>query len=94
FTLGANIGTCITALLAATAVSGEMAIFALQIALVHLSYNLLAVITIFGVPFLRNLPLVMAEKLAELAAVKRRIAFGYVSTVFFFLPGSLIYATS
>lgn len=94
FTLGANIGTCITALLAATAVSGEMAIFALQIALVHLSYNLLAVITIFGIPFLRNLPLVMAEKLAKLAAVKRRIAFGYVSTVFFFLPGSLIYATS
>ncbi|MDX1398793.1 MAG: Na/Pi cotransporter family protein, partial [Oceanospirillum sp.] len=83
-----------TALLAATAVSGEMAIFALQIALVHLSYNLLAVITIFCLPFLRNVPLVMAEKLAELAAVKRRIAFGYVSTVFFFLPGSLIYATS
>ncbi|MFP3345087.1 Na/Pi cotransporter family protein, partial [Halomonas sp. SIMBA_159] len=34
FTLGANIGTCITALLAATAISGDHAVFALQIALV------------------------------------------------------------
>ncbi len=40
FTLGANIGTCITALLAATAVSGEFAVFALQIALVHLTFNI------------------------------------------------------
>jgi sodium-dependent phosphate cotransporter len=39
FTLGANIGTTITALLAATAISGETAVFALQIALVHLIYN-------------------------------------------------------
>ncbi|MDF4766907.1 Na/Pi symporter, partial [Vibrio parahaemolyticus] len=42
FTLGANIGTCITALLAATAVSGEFAVFALQIALVHLVFNIMA----------------------------------------------------
>ncbi|MBY4676196.1 Na/Pi symporter [Marinobacterium arenosum] len=91
FTLGANIGTCITALLAATAVSGELAIFALQIALVHLCYNLLAVSLIFGLPLLRNLPLKMAEKLAELATRRKRIAFSYVSTVFFLIPGSLIF---
>ncbi|MBL4601443.1 MAG: Na/Pi cotransporter family protein, partial [Emcibacteraceae bacterium] len=39
FTLGANIGTTITALLAATAISGPTAVLALQIALVHLIYN-------------------------------------------------------
>ncbi|MCW8814525.1 MAG: Na/Pi symporter, partial [Chlorobium sp.] len=39
FTLGANIGTCITALLAATAITGPNAVFALQIAFVHLLYN-------------------------------------------------------
>ncbi|MGB5804212.1 MAG: Na/Pi symporter, partial [Vibrio anguillarum] len=49
FTLGANIGTCITALLAATAVSGEFAVFALQIALVHLTFNVLATVLIYGV---------------------------------------------
>lgn len=43
FTLGANIGTTITGLLAATAATGANAIFALQIALVHLSFNILAV---------------------------------------------------
>ncbi len=52
FTLGANIGTCITALLAATAVSGEFAVFALQVALVHLAFNVLSTILIYGVPFL------------------------------------------
>ncbi|MCV5342482.1 hypothetical protein OFC87_36700, partial [Escherichia coli] len=50
FTLGANIGTCITALLAATAVSGEFAVFALQIALVHLVFNIMATLFIFGIP--------------------------------------------
>jgi len=91
FTLGANIGTCITALLAATAVSGDLAIFALQIALVHLSYNVLAVLFIFANPLLRELPVKMAEGLSELAAIKKRIAFGYVATVFFVIPGSLIF---
>jgi sodium-dependent phosphate cotransporter len=57
FTLGANIGTCITALLAATAVSGDHSVFALQIALVHLCFNVLATVLIYGVPFLREIPL-------------------------------------
>ena len=56
FTLGANIGTTITALLAATAVQGDMGFFALQIALVHLLFNLSAVVVIYGVPFLRSIP--------------------------------------
>lgn len=43
FTLGANIGTCITALLAATAVSGPEALPALEIALVHFFFNFLGV---------------------------------------------------
>ena len=48
FVLGANIGTCITAMLAALAVTGENAGFALQIALVHLMYNVLGVTVIYG----------------------------------------------
>ena len=56
FTLGANIGTTITALLAATAISGAGAKLALTIALVHVLFNLFAVVLIYGVPFLRELP--------------------------------------
>ncbi|WP_245601120.1 Na/Pi symporter [Marinobacterium jannaschii] len=93
FTLGANIGTCITALLAATAVSGDAAIFALQIALVHLTYNVLAVCLIFGVPMLRNIPLTLADKLSDVAAERKSIALGYVVTVFFLVPGALIFVS-
>lgn len=94
FTLGANIGTCITALLAATAISGETAGFALQIALVHLIYNLAGVLVIFGLPFLRNLPLKAADWLANVASEKKIMALAYVLVTFFVIPCSLIGVTS
>ena len=57
FTLGANIGTCFTALLAAMAVSGDDAIFALQIAIVHLLFNIFGILVVYGIPFLREIPI-------------------------------------
>ncbi|MCV6627892.1 MAG: Na/Pi symporter [Cellvibrionaceae bacterium] len=90
FTLGANIGTCITALLAATAVSGANAIFALQVALIHLAYNILGVVVIYGIPLLREIPPRAAEKLAELAVEKKIYVAVYVVSVFFLLPVILI----
>ncbi|MFN4128807.1 MAG: Na/Pi symporter [Paracoccaceae bacterium] len=94
FMLGANIGTTITALLAATAVSGAMAVPAMQIALVHLLFNLFAVALIFGVPLLRGLPLKGAEFLAELATANKLYAAGWILGVFLILPLLLIAATS
>lgn len=90
FTLGANIGTCITALLAATAVSGANAIFALQVGLIHLTYNLLGVIVIYGTPFLRELPLRAAEGLAALAMRRKIYVALYIGLVFFVIPLVLI----
>lgn len=90
FTLGANIGTCITALLAATAVTGVNAIFAIQIALVHLLYNVLGVTVIYSIPFLRELPIKGAEKIAEIAAKNKLIALAYIAGVFFLIPLLLI----
>lgn len=94
FTLGANIGTCITALLAATAISGPAAGFALQIALVHLLYNTLAVLLIYGVPFLRNIPVVCSEWLAKLASEQKVLAICYIIFTFFIIPCSLIGVSS
>jgi len=94
FTLGANIGTCITSLLAATAISGPTAIFALQIAIVHLVYNTLGVIVIYGIKFLRELPILGAETLAAVATERKAIAVAYVLGVFFLLPGMLMGITS
>lgn len=90
FTLGSNIGTCVTALLAATAVTGANAIFALEIALVHLSFNILAVAFIYSIPFLRNIPLKAAETLAEATVKNKLFAIGYILLIFFILPLVLI----
>lgn len=90
FTLGANIGTCITALLAATAISGPNAVFALQIALVHLTYNVVGVIVIYGLPFLRWIPPRAAETLADLAVKRKLYVALYVGLVFFVIPAILI----
>lgn len=90
FCLGANIGTCVTALLAATAITGHNTSFALQIALVHLIYNTLAVITIFGIPFLREIPIKAAEWLAQIAAKQKLYALAYIFGVFFIAPSAMI----
>lgn len=90
FTLGTNIGTCITALLAATAITGSNAIFALQIALIHLLYNLIGVIVIYGIPFLKNIPLWCAETLASATVKNKWYAGAYILLVFFFVPIVLI----
>ena len=86
FTLGANIGTCITGLLAATAITGDAALPALQIALVHLSYNVLGVIVIYGIPLLRNVPIRNAQALARLARKRKSVALAYILLVFFAVP--------
>ena len=92
FTLGANIGTTVTAFLASLAGGDnpELARGALQIALVHLLFNLMGTILIYGVPFLRNIPLRGAEKLADLAVRRKSAAIAYVVGVYFVLPLSLL----
>ncbi|MGI2028670.1 Na/Pi symporter [Endozoicomonas acroporae] len=94
FTLGANIGTTITALLAATAVQGAMGFFALQIALVHLLFNVSAVLFIYIVPFLRNIPPTVARRFAQAASRKKWMVLAYVVGVFFILPAILIAITA
>ena len=92
FTLGANIGTCVTALLAATSSTGANEFFALQIALVHLLYNVLGVALFILIPFLRELPVRSSQWLGALVERNRGCAFGYIGAVFFVLPG-MVFAT-
>lgn len=93
FTLGANIGTTITALMAATAVTGVNREPALQIALAHLLFNVFAVAVVYGVPWLRRLPLRGAGWIAELGAERKGLALAYVLAVFFAVPALLTVAT-
>ena len=94
FTLGSNIGTTITALLAATAIIGTNAIYALQIALVFMLYNVFSVALVYSVPALRRLPMVGAVSIAKIADRNKLIALLYVVGVFFALPALLIYIAS
>ena len=90
FVLGANIGTTITALLAVTAISGPMADTALAIALVHLFFNVFAIAILYGIPFTRNIPIQMAETLANLAMRSKWYVVAYIAGVFFVIPLLLI----
>ena len=91
FTLGANIGTTITALLAATAITGATHAVAHQIAIAHFLYNLLGVIVIYGVPWLRGIPLAGAEWIARLGSERKWLAVAYILCVFFGVPAALVY---
>ncbi len=90
FTLGSNIGTCITALIAALGISGQAATIALQIAIIHLLFNTYGTIVIYGIPFLRNIPIHCAEWLARTSNGKKRYVFGYVFSIFFAVPTAIM----
>ncbi|MDP5291460.1 Na/Pi symporter [Oceanimonas sp. CHS3-5] len=90
FILGSNIGTTITALLAATAITGASAMVALQIALVHLLFNVMAIALIYVLPLLRSLPMHMAELLATQAQRNKGYVAAYIGGVFFALPLGLV----
>ncbi|GAB5415842.1 MAG: sodium:phosphate symporter [Congregibacter sp.] len=94
FTLGANIGTCVTALLAAITTTGEYQFFALQIALVHLFYNVFGVLVFLTVPVLRELPLLATYRLGAAVGNHRGWALAYIGLVFFALPGTAFIASS
>jgi sodium-dependent phosphate cotransporter len=89
FTLGANIGTCVTAVLAATAVTGNSEA-ALQIAFIHLTYNILGVVLIYSVPFFRYIPVNCAQWMGRKASENKMIALAYILSVFFIVPALCI----
>ena len=91
FTLGANIGTTITGLIAAFAFEGPMGTIALTAALVHLFFNLFGTAVIYGIPGIRELPLKGAQWLSHLAAERKVAAFAWVLAVFIGLPLALIF---
>ena len=85
-TLGANIGTTVTALLASLAATGENAEGGVIIALVHLLFNLTGIAMIYPVAAIRNIPLAGARWFAEIAVKSRKWALVYVLVLFYCLP--------
>ncbi|NIN71164.1 MAG: Na/Pi cotransporter family protein [Gemmatimonadetes bacterium] len=85
-TIGANIGTTVTALLAALAATGPNARLGITIALVHLLFNMSATIVIYPTGRIRNIPLTAARRLAAVAVRSRRWAILYVALLFYGVP--------
>lgn len=82
-TLGANVGTTITALLAALAASRPEA---LTVGIVHTLFNLGGIALLYPIPAVRYIPVRAAENLARIAVQRRVIAIAYVVTAFIVIP--------
>jgi sodium-dependent phosphate cotransporter len=80
YTLGSNVGTTVTAILASMA-TGEVT--AIVVALVHLLFNIFGIIVVWPI---RRLPIAMARGLAELTLRSRLIPVAYIVLVFFMVP--------
>lgn len=87
-TIGANIGTTVTALLAALAATGVNASAGITIALVHMLFNLSGTLLIYPVERIREIPLAAARWLANTAANSRRWAVVFVILFFYGLPAA------
>lgn len=85
-TLGANIGTTVTAMLAALA--GTEA--GLTIAFVHLLFNFCGTLLIYPIPKIRRIPVRIAEKISSIVVEHRKWAIVYALFLFYGLPLAII----
>jgi len=82
-TLGANLGTTVTALLASLAVDLRAG---LVVALTHTLFNLFGILVIYPVPAIRRIPIRLAEGLARQASRNYLLVGAYVVGVFLLIP--------
>ncbi len=87
YSLGANIGTTVTAILASL-VSGT--ITPVAVAFSHLLFNICGILIIWPIPMIRNIPIKMAEWMAGKAVQNRIYPILYIIIAFFIIPLSLI----
>jgi len=85
YTLGANVGTTVTALLAALA-AGESA--GLAVAFVHMFFNIFGIAIFYP---LRVVPLTLAKKLADLVRINRALAIAFIAIIFFLIPALFVF---
>ncbi len=89
FILGANIGTTITAFIAALLNVNTST--AISIAIAHFLFNFIGVLVFYPIPLLRRIPFELANRLGRLTLKYRLAGFVYILLTFFFIPFSLIF---
>lgn len=88
YTLGANIGTTITAILASL-VTGNLA--AVTVAFSHTLFNISGILIFWP---LKKIPITLARKFGEYSVKSKLVPLGYVLVVFFIIPLLVIYFTN
>ncbi len=85
--LGANVGTTVTAILAA--LTGNIA--GITIAFVHLVFNITGILIIYPLKQLRNIPIKASRFIAEKCAKSKALVIIYVLGIFYGLPVFIIF---
>jgi sodium-dependent phosphate cotransporter len=106
FTIGANIGTTITGLLAALAVAGQPALLEGQpgidpklviagatVAFAHFLFNVSGAIIFLPFKRMREIPVQFAEWLAELCLRNRAIPIAFIILFFYIIPIIITWTT-
>ncbi|WP_143755486.1 hypothetical protein [Gloeocapsopsis sp. IPPAS B-1203] len=94
--LGANIGTSITALIAAMSLASDGSaegVASLTVAWVHMVFDLYAIALLYPTKYTRKLPVWLAEKSANFVTAGRVAAIGYIALIFYALPFGAIWLT-
>ena len=86
-TLGANLGTTVTALLASVASDSPDG---LVIAMAHVTFNVLGILIFYPIPRLRELPLTLATRTAAAAVKHKSLVAVYVIGLFIVVPLAII----
>ena len=97
FTIGANIGTTVTGLLAALAAASAVTVMpgeeipkevvaGATVAFAHLLFNCAGAMIFLPFAPIRNLPILVAEWLAELCLKNRFIPIAFIVLVFYIIP--------
>ncbi|KAL5253550.1 hypothetical protein ACHWQZ_G013374 [Mnemiopsis leidyi] len=85
-TLGSNIGTTATAVLASLAATGDKRSVTIQVAISHLLFNVFGILVFYPVPFMRQIPIGVAKILGNTTADYRWFAVLYLIMVFMIMP--------
>lgn len=84
YTLGANIGTTFTAILASLATGNISAVI---VAFAHLLFNILGIVLVYPI---KRIPIFLATKIADVAVGNKLIPFAYIVITFFIIPLTVV----
>jgi sodium-dependent phosphate cotransporter len=85
-TLGSNIGTTVTSILAALTADANKIKDTLQISLCHLFFNITGIVIWYPIPFLRRIPIGLAKGLGNITANYRWFSIFYLIALYLLIP--------